>query len=349
MNKFTVSAPSVPLWFLSRGAMRVVCIAATSTLGCASVSKPSVIERDSPPPNYSVVAARHNERVNRLSRIWARAVVELEYLDEKERRRREQGEGHLQIRRPGGVALDVGKLGQTYLWLGADDQRYWLFDLQDERELFVGRHENIGKACNRPLGLPAHPLEMVALLGVTPMSMEAGMTTGETPVPPKKAMTDGASVAPEKSAERGTTAWSRDGRWIVVERSLRRGCERMFFDPQSFVPTRIELYPPTDADEPEVVAELHDYEQVTLRGVPGYFPMIASRVLIRHPESQTQITLHLSAMNDGMSRNRLSDEVFDLPSLMEAFSPTQVTALDRDCEYPALPAAELAGVGQADR
>jgi hypothetical protein len=69
----------------------------------------------------------------------------------------------------------------------------------------------------------------------------------------------------------------------------------------------------------------------------GYFPKMASRIKLEHPESETRITLHLSDLEDGKSRSgRLTDAVFDFNTLYDVFAPREVVVLDRDCPTPAL-------------
>lgn len=298
-------APSTAAAALAAGAL--------SILGACANMKSPADKPVGPPPSYAVIAEAQNRRAARLDRIWARAVVVLTYIDEDDRRRTEQGEGHLQIRRPGGIGVDVGKLGETYYWLGADDERFWFFDLTEEDVVFLGRHENVGRPCARSLGLPAEPLDLVRLLGVTPI--------------PAPGATDAAP--PE-------VRWSEDGRSVLVDSQFAGAYERIWLDPETLLPSRIELRRSPDGP-PAVYAILEEYERVSLRGVGGFFPFAPSRVEVHDPETDTEITLHLSELNDGKARNRLSDAVFDFPTLVDAFGPDRLVILDEDCPDPARP------------
>ena len=276
--------------------------------GCATGGRPRVVDRHVEPPTFEEVAAAHNERVGRLDRVWGRAVVELEYRDDKDRRQREQGEGHLQIRQPGDFALSIGKLGETYAWLGADAERFWFFDKFDEPRAVIGRHENIGKPCAQSLGLPADPLLMIDLMGIAPMDL----------------------------TEAGSTSWSDDGRWIVASLFGRRTMELMYFDPKTMRPVRIEFDAPDG--EAEIVSTLEQDEPVRQSDEGGFFPRMATRIEIYHPSSQTRVTLHLEQLQDGRTgRGKLSDAAFDFDSLRQAFGPKHIEVLDFDCDHPAIP------------
>ncbi|MEC9373698.1 MAG: hypothetical protein VYC34_07635, partial [Planctomycetota bacterium] len=211
-----------------------------------------------PPPSYAEVAERYNSRAARLSRIWSRAVVRIEYTDDEGKRRREQGEGHLQLVQPSQFALDVRKLGELLMWLGCDDQRYWLLELHEAKRAQVGLHANLGKPCSAEAGLPAHPLDIVEMLGVTPIPTTWPGVSAGSPI--------------------GETKWSSDGSSVVVDMPGFAGYRRLFLDPQSFVPRRIEIYSHPDR-ELALSAELTLYEPVEIRAGGGR-PQMASRIII---------------------------------------------------------------------
>jgi hypothetical protein len=278
--------------------------------GCRSTGAPVATPGD-PTPDYAEVAAAYNARVVRLERIWARAVVQIIYTDENERRRTTQGEGHLQIIQPARLALSVGKLSEVHFWLGADDERFWVFELADASRVSVGRHENVGAPCARDLALPVHPLDLLDLLGVTTL-----------PEP-------GAQPAP-------AMAWSSQTGLLTFELPARMGVRRLSLDPASFEPVRIELLPASDAP-PVVVSELENYDRVTLRDAPGYNPRMASRIVVTHPESESEIRMSLYDAEDGKSQSgRLAPPVFRLDTLMRAYAPRTIDVLDADCPRPAL-------------
>ncbi|MFT3686154.1 MAG: hypothetical protein QM783_14740 [Phycisphaerales bacterium] len=72
---------------------------------------------------YGEAAAKYNANVENLKRLFGFVVVQIEYVDKKGERHKEQGEGRIQIIQPDHVALSVGKVGETFFWLGSDSQR----------------------------------------------------------------------------------------------------------------------------------------------------------------------------------------------------------------------------------
>lgn len=269
--------------------------------GCASPQRASVET-----PADSEVVARYNERASRLGRVWARAVVTLEYTDEDGRRRNEQGEGHLQLAQPDRIALSVGKLGEILVYLGCDSKRYWWFDMAgDESFVALGLHENVGRPCSRELPIEAHPLDIIDLLGVTPLPAEARIV--------------------------GT---SPDG--IVVDSPGRLGRLRLNLDPSSLMPRRIELFENGSETEASLVATLSDDQNVELRGVGGFFPRMASRIEIDHTASESSISISLYDHADGEIRGRIPDSAFDFATLTDAFGPELIAVLDKDCDRSAV-------------
>lgn len=292
--------------------------------GASGVSVKGGSSDDRPVPGYNEIARDYNQRVERLDRLWARAVVRVEYEDDSGERRREQGEGHLQLIQPANLALSVGKLGETLLWLGCDDARYWLFEMHEADHVQVGRHANLGKPCNRPAGLPAHPLDVIELLGVTPLPLTW------------PGVSDSQAV--------GDTKWSASGEWVIVDAPGYAGYRRLFLDADSLLPQRIEIYA-HPSRELTLTATLSEYQPVTVRA-GGPRPRSASRVIIHSERDRGSMTIDLGDMSDGRGRSgRLSAEVFDFEALMENFRPDRVTVLDRDCERSALAPA---GYGSAN-
>jgi hypothetical protein len=291
----------------------LVCIAPALVAGCRSKPGAMSPDRTAPTPPYEAIAEIYNARAGRLGRIWSRAVVQVRYIDADGKQRGVQGEGHLQVIQPDRLALSAGKLGETLFWLGGDADRFWAFELGDASRASVGRHENVGRPCARPLAAPVHPLEALDLLGVTALPAEA------SPV-----------------------AWSADGRSLVVEFPGRFGPQRIYIDPLDYLPVRIELLDPRDGSA-AIFATLEQHERVWIDGSPGYNPRMATRIVIEHPGSESEVRLTLSDMTDGSERGRLADAVFAFESLLRAFRPDEIVVLDEACPRPAYAAALEAG------
>ncbi|RMD60442.1 MAG: hypothetical protein D6824_09500 [Planctomycetota bacterium] len=301
----------------------LVGCAATPGAATADTVAPAQQHPASAAPSYDEIARRWNERASELNRIWARAVVQLRYRDAEGAVHNEQGEGHLQLLQPARLALSVGKLGEILLWLGCDETRYWLIETNDTRRASVGRHATVGMPCHRSLGLPAHPLDMLDLMGVTPLpTQQEILDTGRPP---------------------GWVTWTRNHTLLVVEAPARFGRRRMFLDPATLLPRRVQLFPferPSPHDQPAITADLSDPIPVTLRTRGGFYPKMASRVEINHPESGARIVLHFSDATDGRDRSgKLSPRVFDFESLVQALAVEQIDTLDADCQL-ATPAGE---------
>lgn len=250
-------------------------------------------------PQYEDVSRRYNERTDRLPRLWARAVVSINFRNEKGERRSEQGEGHLQMIRPSRLALSVGKLGEVLAWIGCDEERYWLIDPKESRQAFVGRHELMTPAKVAFLGIPAAPRDLIRLFGAEPLP----------------------AASPEI-----IYGWAPDGEHLIVEERIGSQIWRYLIDEAQMRPVRIELLQESDRTV-LVSAALENYEGVSLRGVSGYFPQIATRITATQPDDGSQIRVSLAGMNDG-GGSRLADDNFDFESLKAALGVSEVVDLD---------------------
>lgn len=252
-------------------------------------------------PSYAEASARYNARIAGLTRLSAAAVVRIEFDTQEGARRREQGEGRLQVIQPARVALDVGKLSETLLWLGCDSDRYWWMDLTgDERIAYVGRHDQYATSRARSLGVVVHPLQLLGLIGAAPLPRESG-----------------------------GTQWSADGRWLGLTRPADPGASdggvfvRTWVDPQSYIPQSVEVL--DNAGRGVVVAELSSAAPVEVRGT-GTRPYLATRARILHVASGSLLTLDLDDLTDG--HGRMVDEAFDLRTLMARLRIGRTVDLD---------------------
>lgn len=136
---------------------------------CAGPGRPAEL------PGASGLVAAHNERIERIDRLWARTSVRVEGRDAEGSRFAEQGEGHLQIVTPDRVAVTVGKLGEVYFALGSNESRYWLVDVSnsERRVMLVGEQASATPAKAAALGLPVHPRDIPMLMGLLPLEVEA--------------------------------------------------------------------------------------------------------------------------------------------------------------------------------
>lgn len=267
--------------------------------GCRSTG-PGAEPRE-PLPGYGEIVERYNGRTADLGRMWARAVISLRYFDVDGDRRSEQGDGHVQRLDAWKVAISVGKLGETLFWLGADEDRYWVFDLTtpDHTVAYVGRHDELTAEKARRAGLTIPPHEYLRLAGLSPLPREP----------------DGATI--------GRT----DAGLVLLELDDRGVRWRLDLDPLTLEPASITLFAPSG--EAALVSELTDYQTVDLsdRGIDE--PRAPGRVRIAHPASETEISVTIDGdIIDGVRSGKPRSRVFEFEVLVEALAPDEVIDLD---------------------
>lgn len=284
-------------WGRTAGAAMLVGVCVfESACGCGKAAGGeggARIERG-PVPGYAEVASKYNERVRPLERLWATAVVVIRYRDKEGGTRREQGEGHVQVIRPDRLAMSVGKVGETYFWLGGDAERYWWFEREGGKRMWVGRYDAIGAHAEWE-SPPIHPLDLIELLAITPLP-DAG----------------------------GETAWSEDGTRVVVTAPARVGRSRAFLDPTTLEPSAIELL---DAQGVIVIrAELSDYEGVTVIG-SGLVPRMPGFIAVTIPGREAEVTIRLNDQESGPKRPKAA--AFNFEQIVRSLGPSEVVDVDR--------------------
>ncbi|MEM9084186.1 MAG: hypothetical protein AAGB34_11365, partial [Planctomycetota bacterium] len=214
--------------------------------------------------DYDALAAAHNDRISRLDRVWSRAAVRVNWRDREGKDQSEKGEGHFQWLSPG-YALSIGKLGETLIWIGFDDERYWMLDRHESKEAYFGRLDQIDRVKAGALGLPAMPREMVVLMGLAPLPV------GMADPPDVIASGDGTHLGFELS---GKELW------------------RYTFDAVSLDLVEVALVKVDGEDL--VVSDLQDYSEVDLERGRGLDPRLATRFVLRHAPSGAELVLDLN-------------------------------------------------------
>lgn len=241
------------------------------------------------PPSYASIAAAHNARIGRLHDIESRGVVELTWHDEDGRRHREpQVNVDLWINLPHRASMRLEKLSETYLWLGCDADRYWLFDLTgEERVLYMGQPDQ-PMVFGAHLPVPFQPRQLLDLIGVTTLPL-----AGESePV---------VAHDPETDAWRVTT-----------------GALRYHFARQSLLPRRIDLL--NDAGEVALYSDLRNEQYVSTPNVPRLRqPQIPGMIDIHTADGSAHIKLVLTD-----PRAETFERAFDLARLRAGLKPDRV-------------------------
>lgn len=296
-----------------RGGGVAAIIAVSLMGGCESspsaspdMSAPAAVPTK-PVPAFAEVAARYNERADRIKRLWARAVVRLTYSDEKGESHTDQGEGVLQMARPDRVALSIKKAGKMLFWLGCDLERYWFFDVVDEKTVRLGRNPSEGESLAADaagIGIP--PRELFELIGMIPVD----------------------------PAGKGSVAWSGDGAELVVtlpkqgRGSVAAGSTVLWLSSSSFEPSRVER---RDASGRVIIrATLTEYEGVEIEGEGGLKPRLATKLDAFHEPSGAQIRLDLSEMRD----SGIGDAAFVFETLRRSLGVERVIDVDAEAKRP---------------
>ncbi len=297
-----------------RMAMSVLLLALTGALaGCPSMP-PTPAQPQAPRPaqmpSYSQVALSYNRNVVLIDRLWAKAFVRVQYRDEKNRLQQEQGEDStLMVEVPDRLSLMVGKLGNIFLHVGCDNQRYWLIELLGKHSAVYGRNALLDHA---PLSLPirVRPSDLPLLMGLVPIPTGEGLT----PAPP--------------------VDW-RDGCYALMPPGLRA---RVLIQPDTFLPYRVELL--DSKGEPAVVAWHSKPQPMAMALGPTHErPQISSRIDIRILSDGTRLQMDLSRMTDARGeeesrQDRAFRRAFDLPYLLRAHRVEPEDVVDLDVMIP---------------
>ncbi|HVZ93795.1 MAG TPA: hypothetical protein VG797_04730 [Phycisphaerales bacterium] len=262
---------------------------------------------------YQTMAERQNARVASIPRLWSRAVVSVDYLDREGERHYVQGDSSFfQLISPSRMALSVGKSGETFVWLGCDAERYWLIETKEHPQALVGRHDVLTPEKLRRLGLPAPPLDLFTLIGLS-----------EWPAHTEP------SAVPVVVTSRG-----RD----VIRLDARRGSAvfRYLLDAKTRRPSTVSMLDERTGEE-TVVAQLDQYQGVETAGMGGSYPEMPTVIRIEQPSTGTVIKLSLSGMNDGvvnggMKKGRLAAGNFDFDELLKSFGIRKIVDLDQQSE-----------------
>lgn len=280
------------------GAALVAAFSIVMTSGCAgtrsgdsTLGSPGVPKE--PPPAYADIRAAYNTRVERLERLWARVSLRLRGIDDQKQPFDEVVDGNLQIERPRRFSLLVMKLGSTYFHLGSNQTQFWWLDLYTKPySALVGEHAAARVEDTAKFGLPVYPLDLMPLLGITPLGEEA----------PK------------------SVAWNALGQIVIVEAG-GTGERRLTLDARTMRPVLVELL---GADGKAIVTARHsEYISVDVRGEPLAKAAIATRVALDFRQAQLKADVSLWDPENRPVRA----ELFDLAGMKDRYGVERETRM----------------------
>lgn len=267
--------------------------------GCKTTSKVDV-SKLGPPPSAQELAALHNGRVAGLPTLWARVSVRARGTYDDSSTFEEQGEGHLQIVKPDRISLTIGKLGETYFSFGANENRYWSFDLSssDRKTMLIGDLAQVTPEKAAALGLPVHPAELITLTGIAPIEL----------------------------ARAGGTRWSDDGKSVGISVPSRWGGFTLWIDPRTGLVVRAQAF---DRDDRLIAtAVLSRYKAAAVPGAPAV--MVPGKVEITSPDERGFIRIELS----GPESRDIRPMSFDPDRLKRAYRVNETIDLDASFQEP---------------
>lgn len=238
----------------------------------------------------TLAVATHNQRVAQVQSLWARAVVQVWYPDDEGNERREQLEGHLNYRSPRGLVMTFMKVGEIGAVLGSNDERYWWAEVRDPKLARVGRHERATAARLDEFGLPVAPLDLIDLLGLSPLP-------------------DGVRAEGDRALVAATATGSRVVRFNVEGE-----------------PDRVELR--DQAGRVRLAADLSSYEPLAWRGGPrgGATPRVPTLLQLSMDAGRVRARIQLYDPEAGGPRPR--PEVFAFETWTQRYRVTDIRDLD---------------------
>ncbi|MCC6580453.1 MAG: hypothetical protein IT440_08425 [Phycisphaeraceae bacterium] len=265
------------LAFMAMAALLVGCV----TMKPAEGPDASRAARPSRIPPYDEVAFYYNRNVALLDRLWAKALVQVEYREEDKKKREQGDDSTLMIEVPDRLALSIGKFGisQPLVWAGCDAHRYWLFDLMGDKVVAYGKHANLDRIRLTNLPLKVRPTDIPMLMGLMPLESGQGLKT----LPPVE--------------------WDR-GCFVTVTPD---GRSRVWVEPGRFLPRRVELL--DSRGRVAVMCDLDSPVQMEMIGVgSGEQPWVSTVADIALPSGEFRMKMTLSRLTDARANNETAKD-----------------------------------------
>lgn len=255
-------------------------------------------------------------RVAALREFWARIDGELNWIDSDGRKRSRLGEGHVTWRLPHHFALTLGKLGEVMMWVGADDERFWVIQkVPEQTRAFVCRIENMDSPKTEKLELSVHPTEVLDLLGLGELPHEL--------------------IATPRIADGGET--------YIFLTAGNRYTRRVYVNASRWLPTRVDLLDATT----KVIAissRLGMYAPVLDRtGRHDAIALAPTEVLIQRAATEDVVAIHTHGAATSPASGDFDEDLFAFGEVIRSLGiPNDaIIVLDAMCKRPAVEDAAL--------
>ncbi len=259
-------------------------------------------------PDAQSMISRHNARVVDLGslRTPVTLLIDAPKGDGSDKRLQEQVEGSLQLIQPHQVSLRVDKVGQTLFVMGSNAERYWWIEFGDERWAYVGATALATPKKAAKFGLPVHPLDLIELAAITPLSSGA------------------------------QTAWDSKRQLLRVVDNARWGTRVLLCsvdapkpggDPDAYVEVR-GVWLADQAGRIVAWSELTRQAPVPIDGNTRSPAAMARNVLVHVPARDTRVeVLIIDPENPG---KRIKTRQFDIAKVLDTYEVKDITDIDQE-------------------
>lgn len=261
---------------------------------CETTPRPDAKGGEGLAPSYAVIAARHNDRLDRMPAVYAAGSVDLRWTDDTGAHF-ENLRAKVWIVLPDRTAMDVKKLGERVMWLGSNGSATWMVDFSnDETVLYLydaSEPVDRGPAAR----VPIQPQTLVRLFGL-----------GRLPI---------GSLEPLPTV----TYDSQRQAWVVTVPETEQ-FTRLYFDRETLLPIRVELISPDLVVLMHSTLPLRRYEPVQVMGsVPGTQQRFPTLVDVVYADGSGSVKVAVRSPTDAVK-----ERYFDLDWIKRAFGPDRI-------------------------
>lgn len=245
-------------------------------------------------PSYEAIAARHNDRLDRMTAVYAAGSIDLRWTDDNGKHF-ENSRAKVWIDLPDRTAMDIQKLGERLMWLGSNGSATWMVDFSNDETVLYLYDANNDADRDQAVRLPIQPQALVKLFGL-------GRLPVEFPGP-----------SPAVTYDSQRQAW-------VVTVPDRQQQLRLYLDRGSLLPIRVELLSPDLVVLMHSTLPLRRYEPVQITGaVPGTQPRFPTLVDIVYADGSGSVKVAVRGPTDAVK-----ERYFDLDWIKHRFAPDRI-------------------------